>query len=203
MRQFFFMCLDAGTASLLLLPIFLVLGRTLFHGAGRTVCYFFLAVYLCEMYAVVGLPNIRYARLGLNINLIPFRYLFSNLGNNLLNVLLFIPLGFFLPVLFRRYGKFRRTVLFGFLLSALIELLQIFTFRATDVNDLMTNTLGAALGWGIGRLFLKLFPAVLPSQRTRDLYVVCAVAFAVMFFLHPFLSDLIWEYFYSYLTLIL
>lgn len=192
MRQFLYMCVDAAIASVLLIPIFLVLSRGIFRG--RAVRYFVLAVYLCGMYAVVGLPNVRYVRLDLNLNLIPLRYLFSNLGNNLLNVLLFIPLGFFLPVLFRRYGKFRRTAAFGFGTSMLIELLQIFTYRATDVNDLITNTLGCALGWGLGTVFLKLFPAVLPCQRTKDLYLVCGIAFLVMFFLHPFLSDLIWGY---------
>ncbi len=35
----------------------------------------------------------------------------------------------------------------GFVTSALIELLQLFCFRATDVDDLLMNTLGAFLGY--------------------------------------------------------
>lgn len=186
------MLVDALLATILLLPIFLILGKTVFRSQSRTVCYFFLAVYLCEMYALVGLPNAYYIRFDTNINLVPFRHLFSYLWNNLLNVLLFLPLGFFLPVLFRRYGKFRRTLLFGFTASLLIELLQLFTFRATDVNDLMTNTLGTVIGWAVGKLFLLLFPTVLPGQRTKDLYIVLLTVFAVMFFLHPLLSNVVW-----------
>ncbi len=198
MGQIFSMLVDAGIAAILLLPIFLILGKTVFRNWGRTVCYFVLAVYLCEMYALVGLPNAYYIRFDTNINLVPFQHLFSYLWNNLLNVLLFMPLGFLLPVLFRRYQKFYRTALFGLVLSLLIELLQIFTFRATDVNDLMTNTLGCMLGWCIGRLFLKLFPSILPSQRTGDLYITCGVSLAVMFFLHPLLSNIVWTSPYLY-----
>lgn len=200
MGELFYMLLDAGMAAVLLLPIFLILGKTVFRNWGRTVCYFVLAVYLCEMYALVGLPNAYYIRFEMNINLVPFRHLFSYLWNNLLNVLLFMPLGFFLPVLFRRYQKFYRTVLFGFLLSLLIELLQIFTFRATDVNDLMTNTLGCVIGWCVGKLLLKLFPSILPTQRTRDLYIVCGVSLAVMFFLHPILSNIVYAPPYLYFS---
>lgn len=70
----------------------------------------------------------------------------------LLNVLLFIPLGFFLRVLGGR--GIVAAVLVGFGLSAFIELTQLTgvwglypcAYRVFDVVDLFTNTLGALIG---------------------------------------------------------
>ncbi|MFW7413380.1 VanZ family protein [Vagococcus fluvialis] len=74
-----------------------------------------------------------------------------------LNVVMFIPLGFFLPLMWRKYHNGFETIKFGFYLSLFIELSQLFTrFRATDINDLITNTIGAAVGWSIYFVFSKL-----------------------------------------------
>ena len=61
----------------------------------------------------------------------------------LLNILLFIPLGYFLCRLLRP----RRAVLISLAVSAAIELLQYATYRGMlDVDDLISNGLGAAAG---------------------------------------------------------
>ena len=62
------------------------------------------------------------------------------------NMLMFFPLGIFVPVFFKKI-KFIEVVWLGFLLSALIELLQYsMSIGYTDIDDILTNTLGAALG---------------------------------------------------------
>ena len=141
------MCLEAGIASILLIPAFAVLNKRCFHDRNRTILYLVFALYLAAIDAVVGLPNIQFIRFEPNINLKPFQYMFSDYENSFLNVLLFMPLGFFLPVLWQRFRKLRWTVLFGFCTSLLIETLQLFTFRATDVDDLILNTMGVVLGY--------------------------------------------------------
>ncbi len=188
-QTLFFWGLDGMAAAVLLLPIFCLLRNSAFHSWKKTIWYFFLALYLCAVYVVVGLPDIRYIRLDFNINLRPFAYMFSAYKSTLLNVLLFVPLGFFLTVLWTRFGKIWYTILFGFLTSLTIELLQIFTYRATDVNDLMTNTFGTLVGWCVGRLALRLIPGLNPEENTQNVFAVCAISFGVMFFLHPFLAD--------------
>lgn len=145
MYRFFDMGLEAGVAAVILVPLFLVVNRIYFHDLGRTVGYLIFAIYLAGVDAVVGLPCITYIRLGFNYNFVPFLYMFSDCKNSLLNVLLFVPLGFFLPLFWKKFSAFGYTLLFGFCTSLLIELLQIFTFRATDVNDLITNTVGTVL----------------------------------------------------------
>jgi glycopeptide antibiotics resistance protein len=70
------------------------------------------------------------------------------------NVVLFLPLGFLLPMLAPRLGRFWPTVGAGFSLSAAIELSQVAFpgVRRADVNDVLMNTLGAALGYLLYRL---------------------------------------------------
>ena len=189
------MCLEAGIASILLIPAFTVLNKRCFHDRNRTILYLVFALYLAAMDAVVGLPNIQFIRFEPNINLKPFQYMFSDYENSFLNVLLFMPLGFFLPVLWQRFRKLRWTVLFGLCTSLLIETLQLFTFRATDVNDLMTNTLGTILGWAVARILLRLAPSIRPWEDSSDLYWVCGVTFAIGFFLQPFLANILWALF--------
>ena len=68
--------------------------------------------------------------------------------NVLLNIALFVPLGFLLPLLWKPFRKWYAALGAGFGVSLLIELAQFFTGRGMcDVDDLFTNTLGAMLGW--------------------------------------------------------
>lgn len=183
------MCFDAAVAAVFLVPLFFYLNKHYFHDRARMTGYVLFAIYLSGVFAVVGLPDIRYVRIDFRYNIIPFAYMFSDLTNTLLNIALFVPLGFFLPVFWERFYRFPHAVLFGFFTSSLIESLQIFTLRATDINDLMTNTTGTLLGWILARISLYLIPDWTPGHRNREVYVVCGSAFAVMFFVQPFLAD--------------
>ena len=72
-----------------------------------------------------------------------FNYLLNILGN----VFLFIPLPFLLAILFKM-TRFSSILLTGFLLSFAIELLQyIFEVGVADIDDLILNTLGTAIGY--------------------------------------------------------
>ena len=69
----------------------------------------------------------------------------------LMNVLLFEPIGLTLP--FALSYKFQKkamiTIGFGFLLSAVIEIIQyVFFLGRTEVDDVICNTLGCAIGTG-------------------------------------------------------
>lgn len=190
------MLFDAAVAAVFLIPLYFYLNRYYFHDRKRMFGYILFAIYLSGMFAVVGLPDIRYVRFDFRYNMVPFAYMFSDLTNTILNVVLFLPLGFFLPFFWERFLPFPRAVLFGFFTSLLIESLQIFTLRATDINDLMTNTLGAFLGWILARITLMLLPSWKPGHRIREVYVICGSSFCVMFFLQPFLADFLYNLVY-------
>jgi glycopeptide antibiotics resistance protein len=65
------------------------------------------------------------------------------------NVLLFVPLGFLLPLLLPRMGRPWRVLAAGGGVSLLVELAQLPMpgVRRADVNDLLMNVAGTAVGW--------------------------------------------------------
>ena len=75
------------------------------------------------------------------------------------NFVMLLPLGIYLPFLYRRLRKFSGfvAVLFiSFLVSVGIEVLQLATnYRSTDVDDVILNTLGGCAGFLVYQ-FLKL-----------------------------------------------
>ena len=117
MGRILFILREVSCAAVLLLPVFLVLNRRLFRDGKKTTAYFLFACYLAAVYALVGLPNVTYVRLELKLNWIPFMGMIGDLKNSILTVALFLPLGMFLPVLWKKYRVMKRTVLFGFGLS--------------------------------------------------------------------------------------
>ena len=62
------------------------------------------------------------------------------------NVGMFLPIGFFTALLWRR-GNLWHSTLVGFLASLSIETIQLFIDRGTDLDDLILNTVGAAVGY--------------------------------------------------------
>lgn len=88
------------------------------------------------------------------INLIPFRDGISL--SMILNVVMFMPLGFLLPLLWKEYQSLVRTAIIGFCFSCGIEFCQLFNRRVSDVDDLLMNTPGAILGWLIWIVFSRI-----------------------------------------------
>ena len=90
------------------------------------------------------------------VNLIPFVNLldYESKRDLLLNIIgncaMFIPTGIVVPCLYPRLRSFKKTVLAGFLISFAIEIIQLpFAVRASDIDDLILNTLGVIIGYGI------------------------------------------------------
>ena len=98
---------------------------------------------------------ITYGKLDNSINLIPF----SSEGamTYILNIIMFMPLGFLLPLIWKNFRNAKKVVLMGFLMSLAIEICQLFNLRTTDIDDLMMNTLGAVIGYFIWKLTKRLF----------------------------------------------
>ena len=74
------------------------------------------------------------------------------------NVALFVPLGVFLPLLFRKMRSFWRFFLLCALAIALIEASQALLLRGSaDVDDLILNLAGASIGFPFGLLAARIF----------------------------------------------
>ncbi len=71
----------------------------------------------------------------------------TNLAGNIIG---FLPFGAILPVLKRNLRSFGRILLLSFELSGMIEVAQLLTrVGSFDVDDIILNTLGGVLGYGI------------------------------------------------------
>jgi len=85
-------------------------------------------------------------------------YSVKNWANVLLNVAMFGPLGFLLPLLGKKFRKWYVTIPAGFGTSLAIELFQLAFGRGIcDVDDLFCNTLGAVIGYFLIMTILSLF----------------------------------------------
>lgn len=76
------------------------------------------------------------------------------------NVLLFVPLGILIPLVWRRLG-FWKGMLIAIAVSLSIEVVQYFSrvwgsYRFADVNDVILNAVGAFLGLTLVSLLLRL-----------------------------------------------
>lgn len=118
------------------------------------------AFYIFGVFSVTGAGTL-YDLLfhGLNLaearlNLVPFANRIDSLNYGL-NVLLLAPFGFLLPRAWPRADSFIPAALGGLGLSLLVELSQLLNIRATDVDDLIMNLLGAVLGFGLHRLLAR------------------------------------------------
>ena len=88
--------------------------------------------------SILWVPFVELYRILLN-DFFVFFYLFVG------NIIWFIPFGFLLPILF---GSGKKAILYTLLLSIAIEAFQfIFGTGVTEVEDLILNTLGGALGY--------------------------------------------------------
>ena len=92
----------------------------------------------------------------LRINLRPITRLFSYAGirdtlwNVAGNAVMFIPSGIVLPIVFEKLDKGWKVAAAGAFVSLCIEILQLpFASRASDIDDVIMNTLGVVIGYGV------------------------------------------------------
>ena len=160
------------------------------------------AVYSMAVFSITGVPSVNSWNPHLSFNLIPLIDIVNSppdyIRNTVLNVILFMPFGFLLPAVWKEYRSLKAVALAGLSLSLFIEILQIFTFRLTDVDDLITNTAGSVAGYYISRRFSFKLPWKLPEDNEYhhgkyEPVIILDAAFLITFCLKPLLSGFLWE----------
>lgn len=109
---------------------------------------------LFTIYIIVLLQTAFFSREPGSRNGIDFN-LFSTWGQSTIehayfieNIIMFIPFGVLTPMVWKHMRKVQYCVLIGFLFSCAIELSQLVTQRGyCQLDDVVTNTLGALCGW--------------------------------------------------------
>ena len=104
---------------------------------------------------------------GVGINLVPFRSMkayFAHyygldgfLVNFVGNIVMFMPWGFGLTLLWKKTQRLWIIALYSLGLTVLIETVQLFIDRSVDVDDLILNFVGSCLGAGICHILRKRF----------------------------------------------
>ena len=167
--------------SLSNIPSFIILGLMVMLGIGCTILVLrqrwkdglrasailllmeWLFLILCT--AVI----FRDVRVERDFNLIPFNsyfhisensYLIEAAAVNVLNVIMFIPVGLLLGLGFRKL-TWKKTILIGFGISFSIEILQFFFKKGLcETDDLIHNLMGCLLGYAIYKITLRLIKYV-------------------------------------------
>ena len=186
--------IEIMAAAVFLIPLWCIYNKLLFHSWKRTIIYLVFGFYLTALLALVGFPDVMSLKINIAVNIIPFVDMASDLINACLNILLFVPFGFFLPILWATFKKIKNIAFMGLITTLFIEISQIFTFRTTDINDIITNTIGTIIGYFIARWITNTFTKrILLNSKICDFYIICGTVGFVMFFFQPFISSLLWK----------
>jgi len=124
-----------------------------------------LGIYIVRFVGVVFFPiiwDIPDPSFEPDICLIPFKTIIEmwSLGFDrfaiqvLGNIALFFPLGFLLPLLFKKINTYKKIILIASITSLLVEFTQLvmiltvkFNLKSFDINDFILNIIGAIIGF--------------------------------------------------------
>lgn len=76
------------------------------------------------------------------------------------NILIFIPFGFGLPLLWKKNQKILRLLFLCLALTVFIEFFQMFIERSTDIDDVILNFAGGCIGAGLYFILAKVYPKI-------------------------------------------
>ena len=183
------------STAAVLLPCFLLLHGCCFRNLCHTLWCYCLALYWGMVYSLVGLPTVQFMTFDVILYLIPFAGFINDLRNSILNIFLFLPMGLLLPLVCSSCRRFRQVLKIGFFTSLGIELAQLFTYRVTDINDLITNTLGTALGYLIYTQLSRQY-TVKTQLSSLELATTAVVTVLSMFFLQQTMAGYLFIHFY-------
>ena len=201
MNEILYLCSRALCGYLFLLPVlvayFLLL--LIFHRRQKplhiAVCFLF-GLYLFLVIAAAGIGNTAAFSFPPEIILVPFRDIIAAPKHFMLNVIAFMPFGLFLPLLYKKYRGIIVVAVSGFLFSLCIELVQMFGWGATEIDDLIANTFGVCLGYISHRLIQKGlqkdFDVHFQSQNindTAELILLSVCAFLIMALVQPIFGN--------------
>ena len=148
--------------------------QTLLH----IIVMFVFCYYLFGILTVTGIGFTKSMTFSPNLSLTPFIGMITGPIDTMLNVILFVPMGLSLPLLYKKYNSIKAVAITGFMFSLSVEMVQMFGWGSSDINDLITNTIGACLGYLISKVLLKLVPNKLMKQLySKNINIIAEVLF--------------------------
>ncbi len=140
----------------------------------NTIMYIYLSfvLYFTLMPIITSLPFV-FNHSYVPMNLVPFIDISTGRGDFIrqvvLNIVMTIPFGFLLPLIKNKRINLMKIVLYTFLLSLGIEILQplINDFRSSDITDLVTNIFGGIIGYILYLIFKPLTTKILSYIKEK------------------------------------
>lgn len=145
-------------------------------------------VYLALLYWILLLKlsfQLPY-RASRSVNLLPFSEpLMLNgkpdVGEMILNVVVFVPAGIYAGILFQQW-RLKRKLFIIFLLSLLVEVLQfILVIGSFDSTDLLTNTAGGLIGLATMKGLQKVLKSPARAQKLINVLATIATGLITLF----------------------
>jgi glycopeptide antibiotics resistance protein len=139
-------------------------------------------IYLIALYWILLLKlGVRFSYMEeRRTNLVPFSEGVILTSENILNLVIFIPLGIYTGILFRKW-IFGKKLLFVLLFSLLVEGLQyILRIGAFDITDIITNTLGGITGLIILKGLEKAFNNNFKAQKFINIIALIGTALIIV-----------------------
>jgi len=157
--------------------------NTVFHELG--VCIF--SLFSVGLASITAIPKFQFGNVSFGvvngfggINLIPFTvfvqtysevFRYGNISyfliNFLGNIIIFMPFGFFIPLLWQKIS-FGKTVFITFCITLFIESAQLLQPRGSDVDDLWLNVLGGILGYVCYKFLSLKFPEFCDKFKIKN-----------------------------------
>lgn len=125
--------------------------------------------------------GVRFSYMGKrSVNLIPFSEPSIVTSENILNVIVFVPLGIYTGTLFDKW-IFGKKLLFFFLISLSVEVLQFMVrIGAFDVTDIINNTLGGLTGLMIFEAIKKAVNSSVKAQKIINIIAVIGTVIMIL-----------------------
>ena len=141
----------------------------------NTLMYIYLSfvLYFTLMPIIASIPFV-FNHPYVPMNLVPFIDASAGRGDFLrqivLNIIMTVPFGFLFPLTRNGAAQFGTTVLFCFLMSLGIEILQplIDGSRASDITDLITNVIGGVFGYILYAVFKPVTSSILDHLKKES-----------------------------------
>lgn len=141
--------------SILYLPILVILkkkGKSVIRQLSYIglICSIFLIIFATILFVPITFQPEAYI-----LNIQPFNWIGGTdsfqqvVVEKVPNIMLFIPLGFFIPIVLKSKRKLYKTSLICFCVTFGVEFFQYFIGRSSDIDDIITNLLGAIIGYMI------------------------------------------------------
>ena len=152
---------------------------------------FLLKIVIFKYYSIADVLNLKSDSMFRSLNIVPFQTVkdFINSGgenflwafsNILGNIAIFMPLGYLLPLLFLKINNIYKVLSISLCLSITFEILQYTLYLGSaDIDDIILNTLGGIIGYGVYILIKKFINKEVKIQQISILLSV--VAFVVGF----------------------